>query len=250
MAERVPIGADATTGELHDGLARLGADLMLRALAALENGAVAIDAAGRSGRDLRQQDRQERDAHRLDQAVERSPQPLPRAVAVSRRLVRDCRRRARQDFAHDQGRRQRAAGPRARRQADGRLRHRRGAASSNCSAPASSRWARTSSCAARRSRPQPCCIDMPRYKLTIEYDGTPFVGWQMQDNGATVQGALTDAIAAFTGERDRSCTAPAAPMPACMRWARSPMSIWPRTGTATRCATRSTSICARSRWRC
>jgi methionyl-tRNA formyltransferase len=38
MAERVPIGADATTGELHDALARLGADLMLRALAALEKG--------------------------------------------------------------------------------------------------------------------------------------------------------------------------------------------------------------------
>jgi methionyl-tRNA formyltransferase len=38
MAERVPIGADATTGELHDELARLGADLMLHALAALEKG--------------------------------------------------------------------------------------------------------------------------------------------------------------------------------------------------------------------
>ena len=36
MAERVPVGADATTGELHDELARRGADLMLRALAALE----------------------------------------------------------------------------------------------------------------------------------------------------------------------------------------------------------------------
>ena len=42
---------------------------------------------------------------------------------------------------------------------------------------------------------------MPRYKLTIEYDGTPFVGWQIQDNGASVQGVLTDAIAAFAGER-------------------------------------------------
>jgi len=42
---------------------------------------------------------------------------------------------------------------------------------------------------------------MPRYKLTIEYDGTPFIGWQMQDNGATVQGFLVDAIAAFVGER-------------------------------------------------
>jgi methionyl-tRNA formyltransferase len=36
LSERVPIGADMTTGELHDALARLGADVMLRALAALE----------------------------------------------------------------------------------------------------------------------------------------------------------------------------------------------------------------------
>jgi len=42
---------------------------------------------------------------------------------------------------------------------------------------------------------------MPRYKLTIEYDGTPFVGWQAQDNGPSVQSLLADAIAAFTGER-------------------------------------------------
>jgi tRNA pseudouridine38-40 synthase len=42
---------------------------------------------------------------------------------------------------------------------------------------------------------------MPRYKLTIEYDGTPFVGWQAQDNGPSVQSALTDAIAAFAGTR-------------------------------------------------
>jgi tRNA pseudouridine38-40 synthase len=42
---------------------------------------------------------------------------------------------------------------------------------------------------------------MPRYKLIIEYDGTPYVGWQAQDNGATIQGSLTDAIAAFAGER-------------------------------------------------
>src|SRR5713226_5213031 len=46
-----------------------------------------------------------------------------------------------------------------------------------------------------------CWSYMPRYKLTIEYDGTPFCGWQIQDNGPSVQAALTDAIAAFCGER-------------------------------------------------
>jgi tRNA pseudouridine38-40 synthase len=42
---------------------------------------------------------------------------------------------------------------------------------------------------------------MPRYKLTIEYDGTPFVGWQVQDNGASVAGEVENAIEKFSGER-------------------------------------------------
>ena len=42
---------------------------------------------------------------------------------------------------------------------------------------------------------------MPRYKLTLEYDGRGFVGWQRQDNGPSVQEALEDAIEAFSGER-------------------------------------------------
>jgi tRNA pseudouridine38-40 synthase len=42
---------------------------------------------------------------------------------------------------------------------------------------------------------------MPRYKLLIEYDGTPFVGWQIQANGVSVQGVITAAIEAFCGER-------------------------------------------------
>jgi tRNA pseudouridine38-40 synthase len=41
---------------------------------------------------------------------------------------------------------------------------------------------------------------MPRYKLTIEYDGGPFVGWQRQANGPSVQQAIEEAILAFSGE--------------------------------------------------
>jgi len=41
---------------------------------------------------------------------------------------------------------------------------------------------------------------MPRYKLTIEYDGAPFSGWQIQADRVTVQGVLTAAVAALTGE--------------------------------------------------
>ena len=41
---------------------------------------------------------------------------------------------------------------------------------------------------------------MPRYKLTIEYDGTPFRGWQVQTDDLTVQGALQAAAKALSGE--------------------------------------------------
>ncbi len=42
---------------------------------------------------------------------------------------------------------------------------------------------------------------MTRFKLTLEYDGAPFVGWQRQNNGPSVQQAVEDAIAAFCNEQ-------------------------------------------------
>lgn len=41
---------------------------------------------------------------------------------------------------------------------------------------------------------------MPRYRITIEYDGTPFVGWQRQVHGVSIQGLLENAIRKFSQE--------------------------------------------------
>jgi tRNA pseudouridine38-40 synthase len=42
---------------------------------------------------------------------------------------------------------------------------------------------------------------MARYKMTIEYDGGPFAGWQLQANAPTVQGVLENAFFTLTGTR-------------------------------------------------
>jgi tRNA pseudouridine38-40 synthase len=41
---------------------------------------------------------------------------------------------------------------------------------------------------------------MPRFKLTIEYDGLPFVGWQRQSNGLSVQEVVETALLTLCGE--------------------------------------------------
>jgi tRNA pseudouridine38-40 synthase len=44
---------------------------------------------------------------------------------------------------------------------------------------------------------------MPRFRLTLEYDGTPYSGWQSQPGGLGVQDAVERAIATMTGETVR-----------------------------------------------
>ena len=41
---------------------------------------------------------------------------------------------------------------------------------------------------------------MERYKIKVDYDGTPFVGWQFQKNGQSVQEVLQKAIFNFSKE--------------------------------------------------
>lgn len=41
---------------------------------------------------------------------------------------------------------------------------------------------------------------MPRYKLTIEYDGRPYKGFQAQDDLPSVQGSIERAVKAFSGQ--------------------------------------------------
>lgn len=42
---------------------------------------------------------------------------------------------------------------------------------------------------------------MTRFALTVEFDGRPFMGWQRQAHGPSVQGAIEEAVFAVTGER-------------------------------------------------
>ena len=48
----------------------------------------------------------------------------------------------------------------------------------------------------------PQLIGMPRFKLTIEYAGTRYSGWQIQKNARTIQGEIDRAVRTVTGRKD------------------------------------------------
>ena len=48
--------------------------------------------------------------------------------------------------------------------------------------------------------PKGAILQVTRWRLTVEYDGGPFMGWQRQDHGPSVQQALEEALERMTGE--------------------------------------------------
>ena len=73
---------------------------------------------------------------------------------------------------------------------------------------------------------------MPRFRMTVEYDGTPYYGWQRQENGPSVQGALEAAVRSLTGE-SASIRGAGRTDSACMPLGRLSMSISRETGSPT-----------------
>ena len=139
MAERIAITDAMTASDLHDALARLGGDLMVRAIGALERGTLQLTKQSEQG--VTYAAKIDKAEARIDwnKPARRSVAPYSRAVAVSRRLVRDADRRpagSGQDPALRAGRGRRRGGRPARRSSDASPAAKAPSASSNCSAPA------------------------------------------------------------------------------------------------------------------
>ena len=139
MAERLPITDTMTAADLHDALAPLGADLMVRAMGALERGGLQLSKQSEDG--VTYAAKIEKAEARIDwkQARARGAAAYSRPVAVSRRLVRDCDRRragAHQDPALRTGEGLGRARRRARRSPRPLPAATARSGFSNCSAPA------------------------------------------------------------------------------------------------------------------
>ncbi|KAF1854091.1 hypothetical protein Lal_00005308 [Lupinus albus] len=200
--EAVAITAATTASSLHDDLAALGARMIVPALDGLAAGTLAAVPQPEDG--VTYAAKLTREDGRLD---------WTRPASFVERQVRaltpwpGCWF----DAANGSGRRTRLRNRHARhpagRPADGRLRRwgrkaRQGAASGQgaggwCGFPAR---LRTGGRAAGLCRIRGGLIAVQRWKLTVEYDGRPFVGWQRQDNGPSVQQSLEEAVQRLSGE--------------------------------------------------
>ena len=226
LQQAVPIAPGVTAAELSETLAALGARLIVDALDGVARGTLAARPQPQEGvtyaRKISREDG--RLDWRLPAAVlgrqVRALDPWPGAFFEGPRI--------RTRRAHSGARRRRLAGM-LRRSTPGtvldeqlvdRLR-RRGVAA----AAAAARRAvpRLDVAAFLRGSPdrRRDGAAVPRYKLTIEYDGTGLVGWQRQANGLSVQEALETAITRFLRRAVSPSMAPGAPMRACTRSAQS-----------------------------
>ena len=178
MAERVRIGRK-TSGDLASELSRLGADLMVRALGALERGAVTAQPQSADG--VTYAKKIMKDEARIDwsKSAARDRLPDPRPVALARRLD-GSEGRAAEDALCEPVKDRGAPGEVITDEltiacGEGALRLlkvQRAGEGRDGSARIAERL-----CAAARHR-----LFLMRYRLTLEYDGGPFVGWQRQDN--------------------------------------------------------------------
>ena len=205
MAERIAITDAMTASDLHDALARLGGDLMVRAIGALERGRLQL--TKQSERGVTYAAKIEKAEARIDwnrpaREVLRhihGLSPFPGAwceMPIEGQPVRvKILRCAMADGAG----------------AAGELLDDRLAVACKDGALRILELQRAGKAPMKAGdflrgtplKPPHAASLMPRYKLTIEYDGAPFCGWQIQDNGPSVQGALEDAVKAICGEQVR-----------------------------------------------
>ncbi len=209
MAEKLAITPDMTAGEAHDKLSALGADLIGRALAALERGGLQFQPQAEQGVLY---------AKKIDKAEARVD--FSRPAADLHNLIRGLSPFPGAFFEMDFGKgfraRENPALSRLRRARENPAKFstrrrslpaaRAPCVCSRCKGPGAARSRARNSCAARGSPPARSLPrlklpqQMPRYKLVIEYDGTAYVGWQRQANGLSVQEVIESALARLDPE--------------------------------------------------
>ncbi len=228
LTERLTIGPDETAGQLHDRLSAAGAELMVRAMADLEAGRLQLSGQAADGVTYARKIRQG------ETRIDFSQGRLPRCTTTSG----PCRGSGGPGATCPS-----AAGPKRVKILQSRLAEGSGPPGTvlddQLTVACQSGAVRFSEVQRAGGKPLPSrcfpCAEprscrngdrlMPRYKMVVEYDGTPYVGWQRQDNGPLFRVALNRPWRAARRERVDP-RVPGGPIRACMRAARSSMPIW------------------------